>query len=404
MKSYKTETRKRLQYSGKSRLGKGGKGYYAIDVTDPSTLNNEANLAKAVKWEFTHQDLGYSYSRPVIVKVHDTTIGSNGWVVIFTSGYNNVDRNGYFFVLNPETGALIKKVATYASAPATDAGLASPNIAINNSRAYAADAAYAGDLHGNVWRLNLKDFSVTQLATLINDDGVKQPITTTPGIAADIATGKRYVLLGTGRLLDDTDAGNTQTQSVYAIVDGSIATNGYSAASTPIKRANLNNNSVLYATTGVTSPTANSLGWYMDLEDNYMVNVDVRPNAGVLYFAANRVVGGVCDATSSGRAFQLNFASGQTATDGLAYTNAPGIITNISIYRDGNGDVRARFGYDKKDDAGGTTPDDGFIDPPHLRGALRLVLNSLIGERCRQQINLVANQQLIQLTAGFFMS
>ena len=34
-------------------LGKGGRGYYALDITDPA--------APKALWEFTHADLGYTY-------------------------------------------------------------------------------------------------------------------------------------------------------------------------------------------------------------------------------------------------------------------------------------------------------------------------------------------------------
>ena len=66
-------------------LGKGGKGYYALNVTNPSALD-ESSLNDLVLWEFTDvADLGYTYSRPVIVP------SNNGgqWVVIFGNGYNS---------------------------------------------------------------------------------------------------------------------------------------------------------------------------------------------------------------------------------------------------------------------------------------------------------------------------
>jgi hypothetical protein len=49
-------------------LGKGGKGYYAIDVTDPGAIKTEADAAAAVKWEFTDSEMGYSYGKPLIAK------------------------------------------------------------------------------------------------------------------------------------------------------------------------------------------------------------------------------------------------------------------------------------------------------------------------------------------------
>ena len=49
-------------------LNSGGQGYYALDITDPSTTNfKESNAADLVLWEFTDEDdadLGYSYTQP----------------------------------------------------------------------------------------------------------------------------------------------------------------------------------------------------------------------------------------------------------------------------------------------------------------------------------------------------
>ena len=68
-------------------LNAGGRGYYALDVTDPS--------APRALWEFcsdatlcTESDpnMGYSFGNPVITKrAYD-----GRWVVLVTSGYNNV--------------------------------------------------------------------------------------------------------------------------------------------------------------------------------------------------------------------------------------------------------------------------------------------------------------------------
>jgi hypothetical protein len=58
-------------------LNHGGRGYYALDITTPAS-------PKAL-WEFTHDNLGYSYGNPVITKLKNGT-----WVVIVASGYNNV--------------------------------------------------------------------------------------------------------------------------------------------------------------------------------------------------------------------------------------------------------------------------------------------------------------------------
>ena len=97
-------------------LNKGGKGIYALDVTDPATFS-EANAEDIVMWEFTDADLGYTFSRPMIVKTNA------GWAAVFGNGYNNtvatpdaaaVSTNGYamLYIVNLSNGKLIKKIST----------------------------------------------------------------------------------------------------------------------------------------------------------------------------------------------------------------------------------------------------------------------------------------------------
>ena len=72
----------------------GARGYYALDITDPAN-------PKAL-WEFTDTNMGYSYGRPEITK-----LATGEWVVLLTSGYNNVtpgNGQGYLYVVNAGTG------------------------------------------------------------------------------------------------------------------------------------------------------------------------------------------------------------------------------------------------------------------------------------------------------------
>ena len=80
-------------------LGRGGRGFYALDVTDPA-------VPKAL-WEFgtaQDSDIGYSYGNAIITK--RATDGK--WVVIFASGYNNNlspgDSKGRLYVVDAFTG------------------------------------------------------------------------------------------------------------------------------------------------------------------------------------------------------------------------------------------------------------------------------------------------------------
>jgi type IV pilus assembly protein PilY1 len=325
-------------------LGKGGKGYYAIDITDPASWTSESIIASKVLWEFTAPHMGYSFGDAVIVKTPEF-----GWTVVVASGYNNDDGIGYFFLINPRTGALLKTIATPAGNTASPIDMAHLSAYIPSRESHVADAIYAGDLQGNVWRLDLTasttttgststtsyNYAVAKIATLTDSNGTPQPVTTRPVVAADPNSGKRYVLIGTGKLLDDADVNSTQIQSFYAIIDG---TKGYgkfynnSTSSTttssgiayptgitpPVTRSDLIANTNL--TTGISSSAAQLMGWYFDFSVSStgtgvaeQSNVHPIENSGVVSFAANLPNGDACNPSGTGRAFAVSYADGLTA-------------------------------------------------------------------------------------------
>lgn len=207
-------------------LGAGGKSYYALDVTAPAS--------PLPLWEFSDADLGQSYSNPIITQVPDTA-GDLVWAVVFTSGINN-GGNGYLYVLNAITGALIHKVPTLiAGAPAgtstTPSNLTKLNAWISQPSDNVASRFYAGDMLGNVWRFDANNLTApggsatdtrsVRLAQLL-DGTTPQPITVRPELAEVKYGGTSYpvVLVGTGRYLGDVDVlDTTTTHSIYGIKD-----------------------------------------------------------------------------------------------------------------------------------------------------------------------------------------
>lgn len=302
-------------------LGKGGKSYFALDVTNPTSLTNETNLAAAVKWEFTHQDMGYTYDTPLVIKT-----AQYGWVVVLTSGYNNTDGKGYFFLVRPSDGALLAQIPVndQDQVTGTDAGLAHVNAFVGDGRSGLADAIYAGDLLGNVWRVDLTGTSYTALkiAKLRAPDGSAQPVTTSPIVEVDTNTSKRYVFIGTGRLLDASDMTRTQTQTFYAINDGTLSsfytdsTLPSGVNSFPIQRANLNNNTSTILT-GIGSNPAQPMGYYVDLGASngkpYFINAEMASASGTVAFVANVVDSSdACNPSGSNLTYALSYGTGQS--------------------------------------------------------------------------------------------
>lgn len=331
-------------------LGKGGRGYYALDVTNPDAAN-EAAVAGKVLWEFPDSitntaqrnaaklNAGYSFGKPIIVKTR-----AEGWVVLVTAGYNNGintgdsggDGLGHLFVVNPRTGDLIKDISTAGCnvAPAsTPCGLAQISAYVDNTNVdNTTDFVYGGDLMGNVWRFDLSaassaSWSASRFAVLKDTSGATQPITTTP-LLANITVGgtaTRFVYVGTGQYLGDSDvpaspspnSHATQTQTMYGLVDDTAST-----LPDPL-RGSLQAQTLTTAgtTRTITSNTVDFVtkkGWYVDLPDTgERVNTDPALALGVLGFTTNIPSTTTCVPGGSSWEYFLNYKTGSLATGAL---------------------------------------------------------------------------------------
>lgn len=224
----------------------GGKGLFAMDITDPSAL--ASNAENKVLWEFTNTDLGYTFSDIRIGKMN------NGkWAAVFGNGYNN-DPNGdghaKLFILyldgtNSSTPIIIDTGAGSLDTTSQDCdnalsdcnGLATPKLVDLNGNG-TIDRIYAGDLHGNMWAFNVSDTNTTNWVSAYSPNplfqactatpctsGNRQPITVEPDIEihpyqSSISTAPNLlVFFGTGQYLTQADIGNTQQQSFYGVWD-----------------------------------------------------------------------------------------------------------------------------------------------------------------------------------------
>ncbi len=294
-------------------LGKGGRGWYALDVTSPAA-GSDADVANKVLWEFpspanaTHtavaKNVGYSFGKPIITKTR-----AAGWVVILPAGYENGDETGgdgrgYLFVLNPANGNLIAAIPTDNAVDGMNnserqqypLGLAhivgyADNAEVDNT----VRTVYGGDLQGNVWRFdfrgaNVSDWKAVKLATLTSDTAgnIRQPITAEPELG--LVSGKLVVYVGTGKYFGDRDIPDTsgrfpsavQRQTMYALWDDltlaapNIANlrSGGLVQQTAVRNSTAGTVSITAATdAGGAAIGVNGIfgggkrGWYLDLPD-----------------------------------------------------------------------------------------------------------------------------------------
>ncbi|WP_290650880.1 PilC/PilY family type IV pilus protein, partial [Aquisalimonas sp.] len=242
-------------------LGRGGSGVFALDVTSPGSFG-----PSDVLWEFDNNDLGHAIGQPAIVKLE-----TGEWTALVHNGYDSHSNAAQLFIIDLESGDLIDRIDTGAGTGGDPNGL-SQVTPVDTTGSGRADAAYAGDLHGNVWVFHLADRTVERLFTATDDGGEAQPITAAPAIAT-AARGDNMVFVGTGRYLSNSDIDtnyNGRPQSLYGLLDtGEGPISGRDELTEQELLAKL---SVDEAVVRVTSDNdAGPRGWYLDLvyDGNY---------------------------------------------------------------------------------------------------------------------------------------
>lgn len=334
----------------------GGRGVYALDITDPSKTAT-ADVAKKVLWEFNSDsvggaNLGYTFGQPNVGRLK-----SGKWVVLVPGGYFPSDSadpaytaaaatNTYssLFVLDAQTGALIKEFktpTTYGSVTIKSFGLSAPVLG-DYDNDQVDDVAFAGDLAGNLWRFNLRDMTTVDLmftptanspaGTAVGD----QPITVMPRLFPDPNSQYFMVVFGTGKFLGDDDRTTSaaKTQSVYGIRDTGLG----NTTGLPWKRTKLVAQTLAEDTNfnrGLTSKpvAATDGGWYFDLTVSAGERVVVTPTA---LFNTNRAIITTLIPTSPdpcnpGRAGALMVVDASTGGAGAGVTGTGSFGTGFTM-------------------------------------------------------------------------
>lgn len=311
-------------------LGAGGRGYFALDVTDPA---NPSAL-----WEFTadtskgagfvaDEDLGLSMGKAQITKLKDGT-----WVVIVASGHNNISPGtgrGFLFVLDAATGQILQKIATGVGSTTTPAGLThvaawADSAEVDNT----TQRVYAGDNLGNVWRFDIngdigaEGHDAQLLAQLRGSAGNIQPVTARPEIGL-VNNLYAMVYVGTGRFLGASDMGDNQPQSIYAIKDnltavgyGVVRGNSGFIAQTLTPSLCPANATVCSPSESVRIGSKNTVnlatdnGWYIDLPAGEKAYTDPVLTLGMLIVTTNIPEASACTAGGSSYLNYFDYRNG----------------------------------------------------------------------------------------------
>lgn len=408
-------------------LGLGGRGFYALDITDPAnpqgmweTCSDSTLCPTYSGVVHSDPDIGYSYGNPVITK--RSTDGK--WVVIVASGYNNVapgSGEGILFVLDVMTGEVLSKTSTGA-ATNPPSGLAKIRPLIDdifsaNVIDHTVRYIYGGDLNGDVWRFDLGPVAsagvptVTRIASLKDSLGIAQSVTTRPAWVdslkniknAMIGAGNPVISIATGRYLGASDVSNLQVQSLYVLKDDlshtgaaayfgnprllSLAGATTNTSAKPVMQQFLHQSS---GTTGSSSTqtldwTINHAGWFADFvitdsannpivpseHPGERVNLDPVQVANSLIVVANTPQSSACTIGGFSWVYTFNTLTGGAESTFLANELAVGF--DIVLVQGGtpaaggaavSGGVKMLW-----TGSGGGTP--GTFEPPIEGGATR---------------------------------
>jgi len=300
-------------------LRRGGKAYYALDVTDPGSPK--------LKWKITpgtsgFSDLGFSWSKPKLAKVKvkktDSTLTP---VVIFGGGY--VDDNGLLsggiteaddsgtgadvYIVDANDGATIHKKIQVGHAVPADIRI------MDIDRNGADDRLYFADTGGNVWRVDLdygdiSDAQTYHFAELGGASTPKRKFFNEPDVAF-FRHGAKYIntiSIGSGERPQPLDT--TNDDRFFVLIDEHPFTiQDPTKADPEITLTNL----VAAPLTSVTELN-NKKGWHLDLLNPGITAEKVLSNAitfeNKIIFTtfgigtASSVPVDKCDASSSNKA------------------------------------------------------------------------------------------------------
>ncbi|HHS2170017.1 TPA: PilC family type IV pilus tip adhesin, partial [Neisseria meningitidis] len=325
---------RQVEWNGQKRvfmfgaMGFGGRGAYALDLTkadgsDPTAVslfdvkndNNGKNSNNSVQ-------LGYTVGTPQIGKTHD-----GKYAAFLASGYatkdiTSGDNKTALYVYDLESsGTLIKKI----DVPGGKGGLSSPTL-VDKDLDGTVDIAYAGDRGGNMYRFDLKDWSVRTIF-----EGTK-PITSAPAISQ--LKDKRVVIFGTGSDLSEEDVDKKDEQYIYGIFDDDTATTGsvnFSGSGGGLLEQHLTQeDKTLFLTDYKRSDGSGNKGWIVKLKDGQRVTVKPTVVLRTAFVTIRKYNDGGCGAETA--ILGINTADGGKLTKKSARPIVPADNTAVAQY------------------------------------------------------------------------
>lgn len=298
-------------------LGRGGRGLFALDVTDPDAIK--------FLWEKTATEipaLGNSLGKPVIAQV-----ANGNWQVLVGNGPNGSGDLAQLIMIDVATGA----ATTVSTGVAGNNGLSAIRAWDSNGDGF-TDSAYAGDLNGNLWRFTglSSSPSASLLFSARDSGGNPQPIMAAPVTAINPDTQDLWVFVGTGRYLNEADAKSMAVQSWYGLIDaGTSVARGNLVERKITSSGEIDDRAVRILETGSAADLAGKSGWHIDF-NTWAGERMILPNTfyGNLLVAATLTpeVVDLCNPTGRGMLWGVNPFTGARMSRPIFDVNRDGVF------------------------------------------------------------------------------
>ena len=354
--------------------GAGAKALFAIDVTDPanfgtgnilweindhySPLNTDSSTDTPALRGFTN-NLGYTFGQSSIVRMQN-----GSWAAIVSNGYGSANNLAVLYIIDIQTGRIIKTLSTEYGGTLAPNGLSSP-IAIDANHDSIVETIYAGDLQGNLWKFDVgsadpanwkiaygTDQAPAPLFVACSDKAncntTRQPITGKPEVG-NTSPNINYtgtgvmVYFGTGKYFEvgDNLLTNVAVDSFYGIYDnGNVLTKSELQAQQILSQFSANGANLRVTSENSVNYTSQK-GWYLDLvydSSNLGERVVSRP----IFRGSGRIVFetlipfppsnvDICGASSDGTSWLMELDSFQGKRLPATAAGAPWDITGDGI-------------------------------------------------------------------------
>ncbi len=338
-------------------LNGGGRGYYALDITDPANPVALWELcADSAICSKNDPDIGLTFGNPQF------GYWQGKWVVFLTSGYNNVSGvdgvaagasgHGFLYIVDIANGTVLKKVDTapaVAATPGTPTGLAKiTSISSNPFTDPVTTYIYGGDNQGQLWRFDLTSSTAGAVGVVkMGDAGSGQPITSRPEVTQCLVTDtvagvttqrvQRVVLFGTGRLLDISDTTDATTQSMYMLKDTGSPIANIRSASMVQQALSTVGSTTNFNTYGITNRKVDLSvkdGWYVDfnLNSGERINLDPQVIAGGVNVVTNMPTSSSsCSVGGSSNVYQFAVCTGASVTASTTNPTLPAQADVVTV-------------------------------------------------------------------------